>query len=132
MWVNRLEEQGVFEIEDPVEQLKTAIQKMLELVNDNREMVLLMYTESKSLPKYFLKIILENESGLVECFEKILKKGVERGVLKIKEPFLLANIIIYLLSIEPLRGWNLRRKYKVDQITNLINEFISTSVLKFN
>jgi hypothetical protein len=105
---------------------------MLELVNDNREMVLLMYTESKSLPKYFLKIILENESGLVECFEKILKKGVEKGVLKIKEPFLLANIIIYLLSIEPLRGWNLRRKYKVDQITNLINEFISTSVLKFN
>ena len=55
MWINKLEEEGVFEIEDPVEQLKTAIQKMLELVNEHRDMVLLMYTESKSLPKEFLK-----------------------------------------------------------------------------
>ena len=59
IWVNRLEEERVFEIEDPVEQLKTAIQKMLELVDEQREMVLVMYTESKSLPKYFLKLILE-------------------------------------------------------------------------
>src|SRR4030042_4279348 len=79
IWVNRLEEEEVFEIEDPVKQLNTAIQKMLELVNEYRDMVLLMYTESKSLPKYFLKIILEKESGLVQCFEKILSGGVEKG-----------------------------------------------------
>jgi AcrR family transcriptional regulator len=30
MWTNRLEEEGVFKIEDPVVQLKTGIQKMLE------------------------------------------------------------------------------------------------------
>jgi len=130
MWVNRLEEEKVFEIEDPVEQLKTAVKKMIELVNKHRDMILLMYTESKSLPKYFLKIILEKESRLVECFEKILRKGVDRGVFKIKDPFLLANIIVYLLSIEPLRGWNLRRRYKVEEINQNIIEFIESSVMK--
>lgn len=128
IWVNRLEEKGVFEIEDPVKQLKAAIQRMLELTNEHRDMVLLMYTESKSLPKDFLKIILEKESGLVQCFEKILKRGIEKGVFNIKGPFLLANIIVYLLSIEPLRGWNLRTKYKVEEINHLIEKFILGSV----
>ena len=120
MWVGRLEKERVFEIEDPVKQLETAIQKMLELVNEYRDMVLLMYTESKSLTKYFLKIILEKESVLVGCFERILMKGVEKGIFKVKEPFLMANIIVYLLSIEPLRGWNLRRDYNVKQINQSI------------
>jgi AcrR family transcriptional regulator len=123
IWVNRLEEKGVFEIEDPVKQLKTAIQRMLELTNEHRDMVLLMYTESKSLPKDFLKIILEKESGLVQCFEKILNRGIGKGVFNIKDPFLLANIIVYLLSIEPLRGWNFKR-YKIEEIDDFIEEFI--------
>lgn len=130
IWTNRLEEEGVFEIEDPVKQLKTAVQKMLKLVNSYRDMVLLMYTETKLLPKEFIKIIMEKESGLVECFERILKRGVEKGVFKIKHPFLIANIIVYLLSIEPLRGWNLRRRYKVEEINRHIIEFVKDSVMQ--
>ena len=130
IWVNRLEEEGVFQIEDPVLQLKTAVKKMLELVNEYNDMVLLMYTESKSLPKDFLKIILEKESGLVECLERILKRGVEKGVFQAKDPFLIANVIVYLLSIDPLRGWNLKKIYKVEKINNFIEELILGAVLK--
>lgn len=130
IWTNRLEEEGVFEIEDPVKQLETAIQKMVELVTSHRDMVLLMYTETKLLPKEFMKMILEKESGLVDCFERILKRGVEKGVFKIKRPFLIANIIVYLLSIEPLRGWNLRRRYKVEEINRHIIEFVKDSVMQ--
>ncbi len=130
MWANRLEEVGVFKIEDPVKQLRTSIKKMLELVNTYRDMVLLMYTETKLLPKEYLRIILRNESGLVECFEKILKRGIEKRVFKIKDPFLLANVIVYLLSIEPLRGWNLRKHYEVEKMNELITEFIENSVIR--
>jgi len=129
IWTNRLEEEGVFEIEDPVKQLETAIQKMVELVTSHRDMVLLMYTETKLLPKEFMKMILEKESGLVECFERILERGVEKGAFKIKHPFLIANIIVYLLSIEPLRGWNLRGRYKVEEINRHIIEFVKDSVM---
>ena len=129
IWTNRLKEKGVFEIKDPIKQLKEAIQRMLELTNEHRDMVLLMYKESKSLPKEFLRIILEKERELVECFEKILKGGVEKGVFKIKDPFLLANIIVYLLSLEPLRGWNLRKCYDAEKINKYIMEFILDKTL---
>jgi AcrR family transcriptional regulator len=130
IWVSRLNEEGIFEIEDPVEQLRTAIQKMLELVNENENMVLLAYRESKTLPKKFLKMVLEKEVGLVECFEKILKNGIEKGIFKDKDPFFLANIIVYLFVIEPLRGWNLKKRYNIQEINNLIEEFILQNVLK--
>jgi hypothetical protein len=47
MWVNRIVEGGVFEIEGPEKQLRTAVQQMVELVNEHRDMVLLMYAECK-------------------------------------------------------------------------------------
>jgi TetR/AcrR family transcriptional regulator, cholesterol catabolism regulator len=128
-WVTRLEEGGVSNIEDPVRQLETAVQKMLELVDHYRDMVLLIYTESKLLPRDFLRIILERESGLVEFFEKILRRGIEKKVFKINDPFLLANIIVYLMSMEPLRGWNLRRRYKVEEINKHLIDFIKQSVI---
>lgn len=130
MWVNCLREEGVFEIEDPAKQLEIALSKMLGLVTRYRDMILLMYTESKLLPKNFLKIILEKESGLINCFEKILKKGIERGVFKIEDPFMTANIIVYLLSIEPLRGWNLRRHYKIEEINQILIRFIKSFLTK--
>lgn len=129
LWISRLEEKGIFQLDDPVKQLRAAIESMLELVNENRDMILLMYTESKSLPSYFLKVILEKESGLVECFEGILKKGIEKGVFEVKDPFLLANMIVYLLSLEPLRGWNLKKSSNVETVNKFIVEHILESVL---
>lgn len=129
LWVNRLEEERVFEIEDPVKQLEVALEKMFELVNSHREMVLLMYRESKLLPKNFLKILLEKESGHIQCFEKILDRGVKKGVFKTQDTFLLANIIAYLFSIEPLRGWNLKN-YKVGEVNEYIIEFIKSAITK--
>jgi AcrR family transcriptional regulator len=128
VWASTLEKEGVFEIEDPMKQLETAVRKMLEIVNTYRDMVLLIYTESKLLPKDFLKIILEKESGLVKCFERILRKGIKKRVFKVRDPFFLANVIVYLLSIEALRGWNLRGVYKPEEINKLVIEFVKKSV----
>jgi TetR/AcrR family transcriptional regulator, cholesterol catabolism regulator len=132
IWTNKLEEEGVFEITDPVEQFDTAIQKMLELVDAYRDMVLLMYTESKLLPKDFLKAILEKEGGLVRCFEEILERGIQKGIFEIKEPFFMANVIVYLLSLWPLRGWNLGRQYKVEEVNKHLIEFIKSYLLRFH
>jgi AcrR family transcriptional regulator len=129
MWTSQLEEQGIFAIEDPVQQTRRAIQKMVELVNTYREMILLMYTETKLLPEDFRKIILEKEAGLVQFFEQILENGVKKKIFKIKDPFLSANIIVYLLSIGPLRGWNLRKRYKVEEFNRIIENYILETVL---
>ena len=129
MWVKSLEEEAAFKSEDPVGQLKISLRKMFELVESHRDMIRLMYTETKLLPKEFLAQILEKESGLVKYFERILENGIEKGVFKIKDPFLMANIIVYLISIEPLRGWNLRKRYTVRQLSESVIEFILDKVL---
>ena len=129
MWVNRLEQEGVFEIKDSAEQLRFALRKMLQLVNAQRDMVLLMNTEAKLLPKDCLRMILKNESDLVKCFEKILEKGIANGTFKTRNPFLYANIIVYLLSLEPLRGWNFRKHYNNQYVNKFLIEFIMNGVL---
>lgn len=125
VWIKKVEEVGISKIEDPVEQLKAALRKMFDVVNIHRDMVLLMYTEGKLLPREFLKKILQNESNLVKFFEQIIRRGVEKGVFQVKDPFLLANVIVYLLSIEPLRGWNFRKNYSTEEI----NEFMINLIL---
>jgi AcrR family transcriptional regulator len=123
-WAKKVEEVGISKIEDPVEQLKAALRKMFEIVNTHRDMVLLMYTEGKLLPREFLKKILENESNLVKFFEQIIRRGVEKGAFQVRDPFLLANVIVYLFSIGPLRGWNFRKHYSTEEITEFMINLI--------
>jgi len=123
-WVKTVEDVGISKIEDPIEQLKAALRKMFGVVNIHRDMVLLMYTEGKLLPREFLKKILENESNLVKFFEQIIRRGVEKGVFQVRDPFLLANVIVYLLSIDPLRGWNFRKHYSTEEITEFMINLI--------
>lgn len=132
MWVNKLEEERVFKIGNPTDQFNVAIRKMLELTDVYSDMILLMYTESKLLPKDFLKIILEKESRLVRCFEDILVRGVEKGVFEVKDPFFVANVIVYLLSFSPLRGWNLRNRCKVEEVNEKLIELVKSYLLKFD
>jgi len=129
MWSRQLEEEGVFDIKDPEEQLRVAIRKKLELINRLRPMIVLMYTESKFLPRDFLKMVLKKESSLIGSFERILRNGIEKKVFKIKDPFFAANVIVYLIAIEPLRGWNLKRKYNISEINRQLEKYIFTLVL---
>jgi len=88
MWSLHLEEEGVLDIEDPVEQLRMTIRTKLELITRSRGMVFLMYTESKLLPRNFLKTILKNESAMIESVERLLRNGIQKKAFKIKDPFL--------------------------------------------
>lgn len=124
MCTRTIEESGVFEIEDPVEQLMFAIEKMIEIGATYPDMVLFMYAETRSLPKEFLKEILGRENMVVGFFEKIVRKGVEKGVFEVADPFLTANVIIYLLAFQPLRGWNLRRRYEVKEVHTYLADVI--------
>jgi AcrR family transcriptional regulator len=130
IWLSKLEQEGISKTEDPKEKLKMFLQAMLNLANENRDMILLMYSESKRLPKYFLKTLLEKESKLIEYVQQILESGVEKGAFQIKDPFVSANIIVYLLSMEALRGWNLKKSYKPEEINKHITEFILSSIIQ--
>jgi len=127
-WTENLNKHGVFAIEDPAEQLRAALRRMLELVHNYRDMALLMYRESMHLPKKFLKITLKKEIEFIECFEMILKRGVEKNVFTVKDPYFAASMIVYQISFEALRGWSLKGRCTDEETIDYIEEIILKSV----
>ena len=69
----------ILAISDPQEQLYAAIESMLAVVNETRDLVILAYRETKSLRKDYLKDVLGEESRLVAYFEQIIRRGIELG-----------------------------------------------------
>jgi TetR/AcrR family transcriptional regulator, cholesterol catabolism regulator len=117
-------ESGITRIEDPVEQLRASIEKALELSAAHNDMVELIFSESKSLPHDFLKSILKRENAKTKFLEGVLKRGAEKGGFVIKDPFLEANFIAYLLSVVPLRSWSFGKRYPLPEIHRYVADFI--------
>ncbi|GAB6272313.1 MAG: hypothetical protein STSR0003_21590 [Smithella sp.] len=126
--IELFEKQGILDIDDPILQLRTVIR---ELVNSgyhyDRE-ILLLYRESKSLPKRLLKVILARESRVVARIEEILKKGLERKVFQFKDANFTANMIVYELSLHALRNWNMK-KYTKEELIHLLENHVIKAVL---
>lgn len=123
IWAEFLEQQGVYNIDDPEEQLRTAICRLLEMQADWKDEVLLMYRESKFLTKEALRDALEMESSLTSKIEEIIRNGVKKKVFKVKDPFFTANMLLIELVLNPLRGWNLTR-YTDEERTGLLVDHV--------
>lgn len=120
---------GIYPIDDPAEQLRLAVHLSVEAVNKKKNEILLMYRESKALPKKYLKTMINKESEFISYFEDVLRKGVKKKVFNVKDPFFAANMIVYQLSILPLRGWNFEDRYTEKEIIDLTTEYILKAVL---
>ncbi len=48
---------------------------------------------------------------------------MERGVFRVKDPFFSANMLVYQLSLYPLRSWNLKR-YTEEELLEMTAESI--------
>ncbi|MRR17798.1 MAG: TetR/AcrR family transcriptional regulator [Deltaproteobacteria bacterium] len=119
---------GVFEIEDPREQLKFALHQMLSMIHEVVNDVLMMYRETRVLPPKFLKFVLNKENELVKIFEDILARGVEQKVFSVRDPFFAANMMVFQLSLYPLRSWNLK-KYTREEYLALAEETILKAII---
>lgn len=126
--IRLFENQCITSIEDPGKQLQTVIHELLTFGSRHRDEILLLYRESKLLPKDLLKIIMERESNFVKQIEEILKKGKEKKVFNFDDASFAANMIIYELSLYPLRSWNLK-KFQREELMNLIERHIMNAVM---
>ena len=83
-----------------------------------------MYTESRHLEPDSLKSVMSAEKKMVDSLQKIIEEGIEQGYFKIRDSIIAANIIQYLLVIEPLRGWNFMNNYTFSRFEDLMINFI--------
>ena len=87
-----------------------------------RDEILFIYTETKSLDRKDRKEILKREARYVRFMESLIEEGNRQGVFDCKNPSIYANIMTFLMIILPLRGWNILRENKEEE---LLDELIS-------
>lgn len=126
--IELFEKQGILDIDDPILQLRTVIRELVNFVYHYDREILLLYRESKSLPKRLLKVILARESRVVARIEEILKKGLDRKVFQFKDANFTANMIVYELSLHALRNWNMK-KYTKEELIHLLENHVIKAVL---
>jgi len=127
-WAKDLERNGILEIENPEEQIRMAIRTMLLSSRHCQDEIKLLYRESRYLPKSFLKIAMEKDGDLILAFEKMIRRGVEQDLFHVDDPFYAANMIVFQMSLHPLRGWNLKKKYTYDEVVNLTENYILKAI----
>jgi AcrR family transcriptional regulator len=120
---------GIFQIDDPVTQLRTAVREMIAFGFSHKEEILLLYRESRHLPKDLMKSSLARESRFIDEIAQIFRKGVERGVFDVPDPSFAANMLAFQLAFFPLRRWNMRQ-YTKEELLDLAEQFITKAVMK--
>jgi AcrR family transcriptional regulator len=110
-YVMALSSENIREAANPVAKMKASLEVILELVRRDPQKYLFLYTESKFLNRSALKSILAMESKVVHHFREIIEDGTRHDLFHAPEPLLAASIIVFLLMLEPLRGWTYRKEY---------------------
>jgi len=108
---------------NPLEQFHKAIERTIEIIWDYQDLILLMYQETASLDRESMHNILKRESDYVVLWEKLLERCEKQGLIH-RRNRLDANIISFLLAFIPLRHWNLRNKFREEEIKSGIINYI--------
>ena len=108
-----------------LEVLVTAIGHYYGLIDDMQDEFVVMYQESKSLPKDALQYVLNKEMEMVSLFEGLLADCAESGELKLtpKEITLAAHHLFVQGQMWAFRRWALR-DFTIEEFTKLQTQFL--------
>ncbi|WP_126428936.1 TetR/AcrR family transcriptional regulator [Brevibacillus marinus] len=99
--------------------LKMALRSFFRVMDQMSDRVLLIYQETKSLPKEMMRYVLRREEEISEIFEEILRKGIADGSISLDEKHvkLMAQNIMVLGEMWVFRRWTLKKDYTLEEYT---------------
>ncbi|MCJ1908163.1 TetR/AcrR family transcriptional regulator [Planococcus ruber] len=105
--------------------LITAIEHYYSLIDDMQDEYVVMYQESKSLPKDALRYVLDKEMEMVSLFERLLTECADSGEIAMapKEIKLAANHLFVQGQMWAFRRWALR-DYTIQEFIELQTKFL--------
>lgn len=95
----------------PTIALVELMRKFYEWHDDNQDITLFAYQETKNLPGNARQSIFYSEARILTVFEKLLTRGIEGGEFNIDDPKLIAHDIVVLGHAWALRRWHLRKHW---------------------
>lgn len=99
--------------------LASSLAQYFQIMDELRPYVLLIYQETKSLPREQMKLVLAKEEEITLFFEHMLVRGVEDGSFQIPTSSirLTAHNIVVLGQMWAFRHWTLGRIYTLKEYT---------------
>ncbi|MCM3709309.1 TetR/AcrR family transcriptional regulator [Sporosarcina luteola] len=107
--------------EGNVEGMRMAIDSYFHLIDDMSDEFVVMYQESKSLPKDALQYVLKKEMEMVALFKNLLQACVRSGELRIgeEEVDMAAHHVVVQGQMWAFRRWALRDTYTIEQFISV-------------
>lgn len=115
-----------------IESVKTAIAALFRVIDDLQDEVLVMYQESKSLPKEALQYVLQKEMEMTSMISQIIQESVDQGYLQLseKEVNIAAHNILVQSHLWTFRRWAVQGTYSLDEYIELQTKLILDGLLK--
>jgi len=95
----------------PTIALVELMRRFYEWHDDNQDITLFTYQETKNLPGNARQSIFDSEVRILTVLEKLLTRGMEEGEFNIDDPKLIAHDIVVLGHAWALRRWHLRKHW---------------------
>ncbi len=115
--------------ENPEELLRTFVRGAVQSVKKFQEEIILMYRESRMLPKKDLRRAQEKEMVQIKALARIIERGMDEGLFRPQDPFFAAGIVFYQLIFLTIRGWLFAGKYSGEETEALLEDYIVKSIL---
>ena len=120
--LKRLEHMGV-----GAAALAAALEVYFTVCHQMSDHILLIYQETKSLPKESMRFVLAHEKRITAIFQELLQKGVDDYSLRPltrPEIDLMAHNIAVLGHMWTFRRWSLAKSFSLEQYINQQRAFI--------
>ncbi|WP_033541384.1 TetR/AcrR family transcriptional regulator [Planococcus sp. CAU13] len=107
------------------EVLVTALEHYYGLIDDMQDEFVVMYQESKALPKDALQYVLKKETEMVSLFERLLTECAERGQVDLtqKEILLASHHLFVQGQMWAFRRWALR-DFTIEEFIEMQTKFL--------
>jgi AcrR family transcriptional regulator len=100
--------------EGPADRLRVCFGSLVQAVDRSSDLHLIIYRESRSLPRQTLRRITAAEQQVVDLLASILDEGVESGVFVPGDNRLRAQTFAFVAHMWALKRWSLRDRLSVE------------------
>lgn len=118
--------------EGNVEGLRIAIDTYFHLIDDMSDEFVVMYQESKSLPKDALQYVLNKEMEMVALFKRLIQACEKSGELRIAEDAvdIAAHHVVIQGQMWAFRRWAIRIDYSIEDFIRLQTDQLLNGIVK--
>ena len=113
-----------------IEYLQNVITQYIRLVDEMHDEFIIMYQETKSLPKEAISYVIEKELEMVGFFERVILRCIENGELNVSNQaaYFMANEIVTIGQSWAFRKWAFSNRYSLEQFIQQQNQLFIGSL----